>query len=93
MVLVEMMAVGIEELDRDLAAGAAAAFVGDPGALRLQVIAGAKHLVETRELEGEMMQALAIGVALVADQRQAMVIAVAAQEHHAARHHRAGIDV
>jgi len=35
------MAVGIEELDRDLAAGAAAAFVGDFGALRLQVIAGA----------------------------------------------------
>ena len=57
----EVMAVGIEELDRDLAAGAAAAFVGDLGAVRLQVIAGAEHLVERRELEGEMMQALAVG--------------------------------
>jgi len=40
------MAVGIQELDRDLAAGAAAAFVDDPGAVLLQVIAGAEHLVE-----------------------------------------------
>ena len=52
------MAVGIEELDRDLAAGAAAAFIGDLGAVRLQVIAGAEHLVERGELEGEMVQAL-----------------------------------
>ena len=86
------MAVGVEELDRDLAAGAAAALEGELGAVLLQVIAGAEHLVERGELEGEMMQALVrrrIGRA-VADQRQAMVIAVAAQEHHAARHHRPG---
>ena len=51
------MAVGIEELDRDLAAGAAAALVDDLGAVLLQVIAGAEHLVERGELEGEMVQA------------------------------------
>ena len=91
----EVMAVGIQELDRDLAAGAAAALEDDLGAVLLQVIAGAEHLVERGELEGEVMQRL-LGLAAAgsaADQRQAMVIAVAAQEHHAARHHVAGIDV
>ena len=56
-------------------------------------IAGSIQQIYFRE--GEMVQAL-VGAGIggaVADQGQAMMVAVAAQEHHAARHHRAGIDV
>src|SRR5262249_37563243 len=62
-------------------------------AVLLQVIAGVKHLFEGGELEGEMVQALVLLGVLAADQRQAVVIAVAAQEHHAARHLAAVVDV
>jgi hypothetical protein len=36
---------------------------------------------------------LAVGFRCTADQRQAVMVAVAAQEHHASRHHLVGIDV
>src|SRR4051794_6215382 len=49
-VQLEMMAVGIEELDRDLATGAAAALEHDLGAMVPEVLAGAEHLVERGEL-------------------------------------------
>jgi hypothetical protein len=42
------MPVGIEELHRHLAAGAAAALVDDLGAVLLEVIAGAEHFVQSR---------------------------------------------
>src|SRR5262249_41128647 len=45
------------------------------------------------KLERKMMQALVVGLILAADECQAMMIAITAQEYHAARHHRAGIDI
>jgi len=50
--------------------------------LFLQVIAGVKHLVEGGELEGEVMHSCP-SRRPCRDQGEAVVIAVAAQEHHA----------
>src|SRR5262245_39895705 len=69
----EMMAVGIEELDRNLAARAAAAFIDDLRAVCRQMIARPEHLVEGRKLEGKMMQALVVGLILAADEGEAMM--------------------
>ena len=58
------------------------------------MVARAHHLVEGRDLEGEVIE---LDIRRLgrhrADQRHAVVIRVAAQEHHAARHHLLGIDV
>jgi len=52
------MAAGIEEFDRGLAAGAATALIDDPGAVLVEAIAGAEHLVEGGELESQIRRPL-----------------------------------
>ena len=52
----EPVVVGIAELDRELAAGAAPALEIDRDAVAAQMVARAQHLVEGRHLEGEMVE-------------------------------------
>ena len=90
----EDVVVGVEKLDRDLAAGAPASVEDDLHAVGLQVRARPHHLVEARDLEGEMVELVAVrGPAGAADERHAVMVGVAAQERHAAGHHGLGIDV
>src|SRR5215470_11387603 len=98
----EVVAVRVGELDRDLAASAAAALENDGHAVLAEPGAGAKHLVERAHLEREVIEAPArclgdLAVALrslpAAHQRNAVMIAVDTHEHHAAGHHAVRVTV
>src|SRR5436190_20823095 len=81
----EVMIVRIAELDRDLAARAPPSFEVDldPGAA--QMLARAQDFAEGRHLEREMVHRARAGLVLEpADQREAMVIGVAAEKYESA---------
>ena len=88
------MAVRIAELDRDLHAGAPAALEMDRHVMLAQMVARAHHLIQGRDLERHMVQAAGAGFAAGRlEQRDAVMVGVAAQEHRAARHHVVAVDV
>src|SRR4029079_2832864 len=61
--------------------------------VRTQPGPGTEHLVGRADLEGAVVEAAALELAGAADQRHAVMVGVAAHEHHAARHHRLGIAI
>jgi hypothetical protein len=82
------MVVRIAELYGDLATGAPASFKIDLNLIGAQTITSPDDFGECRDFKGEVMQLLIGGLALAGtDQRQAMMVRVAAQENHSARHH------
>ena len=88
------MPVGIAELDGDLAAGAATPLEIDWDVVPSQVIACAQDLVECRNLEGQVIELEALRCAdQRPDKRHAMMVGIAAHEHHAAGNHLLGIDI
>src|SRR5205823_1310468 len=90
----EVMAVGIEELHRDLDTGAPAAFEHDRHAMLAQALASMEDFVQRIDLERHVVQlALFRWSRHRADERDAMMVRVAAHEHHATRHHLLGIDI
>ena len=90
----EPMIVGVAEFDRKLAAGAAAALEIDLDAMPAQMVASPYHFVEGRDLKGNVVQLDILRRRIRrTDKRDAVMVGVAAQKHHAARHHLLGIDV
>jgi hypothetical protein len=90
----QVVAVRIGELDRKLAAGAPAPLVVDRHVVLAQVLARPQHLVQRGDLERHVMERAMRRLALgKLEQRHAMMVGGAAQEHRAARHHVAVIGV
>src|SRR6266567_3615516 len=90
----EPVPVGISELDRDLATCAPPALEIDRNLLRAKEIAGAQHLVERAHLEGHVVEFLVVRLARHdPDERHAVMIGIAAHEHHAAGTHASGINI
>ena len=88
------MVVRIAEFYGDLAAGPAAALKIDLNLIRAQAITGPDDFGECRDFKCEVMQLFVRGLSFAgADQRQAMMVCVAAQKNHPARHHRFGINI
>ena len=82
------MVVRIAEFYGDLAAGPAAAFKIDLNLIGAQAITGPDDFGECRDLKCEVMQLFVGGLSFAgADQRQAMMVCIAAQKNHPARHH------
>src|SRR5688572_22547877 len=80
--------VRIAKLYGDLATGPAAALKIDLNLIRTQAITSADNFGECRNFKGEVMQLFVRRLALAgADQGQAMMVRVAAQKNHPARHH------
>jgi len=88
------MVVRIAELYGDLATGPAASFKIDLNVIGTQAITSPDNFGERRDFKCKVMQLLVCRLPFSgADQCQAMMVRVAAQENHAARHHRFGINV
>jgi hypothetical protein len=82
------MVVRIAELYGDLATGPAAALKIDLNLIRAQAITSAYNFGECGNFKGEVMQLFVRRLALAgANQRQAMMVCIAAQKNHSARHH------
>ena len=80
------MIVGVEELYRDLAAGAPAPEIRNLDAVFFEMIAGAEHFVDGRNLERHVVSSLPLpGASPRPGQRHGDP--GAAHEHHASRHH------
>ena len=89
-----MMSVGIAKLDGDLTARAPASLEIDRHLVLAQVIARTQHFIERRHLEGQMIEIVRGRRVLEgSDQRNAVVIGIAAHEHHAAFHHLVRVDI
>src|SRR5260221_3634349 len=90
----EPVAIGIAELHGNLHAGATPAVEIDLYLVFAQMVARADHLVERRDLEGNVVE-LDVGrlPRHRADQRDTVMIRIEAHEHHAARHHVGAVDV
>jgi hypothetical protein len=86
--------VRIAKFDSDLATGSAAAGEIDLDAVPAQMVVRPHDLVEGRDLEGEMVE-VEISRLLChrADERDSVMIGVAAQKDHAPGHHLLRIDV
>ena len=90
----EPVVVRVAELDRELAAGAPAALEIDRDPVPAQMVARPHDIVEAADLEGDVVQLDILGRRRGrADEGDAVMVAVAAQKHHAARHHLLGIHV
>ena len=88
------MVVGVAEFDGELAAGAPASLEIDHNPVPPQVIARPDDLVEVGDFEGDMVELDIFGRPRHrADQCDAVMVGIAAQEGHAARHHLLRIDV
>jgi hypothetical protein len=75
------MAVGVAELDGDLAAGPAPTFEIDLDAVLPQVITGAQDLIERADLKGDMVQFDILGRRRQRpDERNTVMVRVAAQK-------------
>src|SRR5919108_4328784 len=86
--------IGVAELDCYLTAGAPASFEVYFDGVRAQAIARADNVDKSRHLKGKVMQLFITGLPFAgADQRQTMMIGIAAKKNHSARHHLLGIDV
>src|SRR4029077_7533768 len=88
------MIVGIAKLDGNLAAGTATSLEIDFHVSGAQTVAGADDFRQGRYFESEMVQ-FPVRVFPVAGthQSQTVMIRVAAQKDHAARHHLFGVDI
>src|SRR6266436_8007093 len=88
------MIVGVAKLDGNLTAGTATSLEIDLRAMRAQAVARMDDLGQGRELESEMVQfPVRVFPITGADQRQTVMIRVAAQKNHTARHQLFGVDI
>src|SRR5262245_54436980 len=79
----EGMAVGIAKLDRYLGAGASPAVKIDRHAVFLEIIPGAKHVVDGRDFEREMMQFTLPGdFSALAHETEAVMVVVETHKNH-----------
>ncbi len=90
----EPVIIGIAKFDGDLTTGAAPAGKVDLDPMPAQMVVRPHDLIEGGHLEGDMVE---VGIRRRlfqrTDQRDPVMVRVAAQKHHAARHHLLGIDV
>ena len=89
----EIVAVRIREFHGDLTAGAPAALEVNRDPVFAEPGAGPEHFVEAAHLEGEVVQAAPLARVGATHQRDPVVIGVAPEEDHAARHHAVRIAV
>ena len=86
--------VGVAEFDRDLATGTAAASKVDFCAVLPQMVMCPHDFVQRGDLKGDMVEVrIRRRLPQRADQRDPVMIRVAAQKDHAAGHHLFGINV
>jgi hypothetical protein len=82
------MVVRIAEFYSDLAAGPPAALEINLNMIGAQAITGPDDFGECRDFKCEVMQLFISGLSFAgADQRQAMMVCIAAQKNHSAWHH------
>src|ERR1700730_5413180 len=89
----EVVAVGVPELDGDLAAGAAAALEVDRHAPLAQPRAGPEDLVERADLEREVIEAGVLAARRAPDEGDPVVVRVHPEEDHPAVGHLIGAAV
>src|SRR5712691_1102547 len=89
----EVVAVGVPELDRDLAAGPPPPLEDEGNAMLGEPRARPEHLVERPHLEREVVQAARVQLRGPAHEGDAVMIGIAAEKDHPARHHAIGIPV
>ena len=83
------MPIGVQKLDRNLAAGAPATLIVDDYIVCAQMVAGPDDFVQACDFKRHVMQrGVAYHAIKTADERKPVMIRVKTHEYHAARHHR-----
>src|SRR5882672_1271911 len=89
----EVVAVGVAELDGELTAGAPPSLEDDGDVVLAQPGPGAEDLVGRAHLECEVIERGALELRRAAHQRHAVMVRAHAHEDHAARHHAVRIPI
>lgn len=91
-VYLQVVAVGVQELHRDLRSGSPPAFKHDRHLMAAQMIAGAEDFIQGGDLKGEMVQLVPLpGTWRAAYQRNPMMVGVEAHEDHTVRRQLLGV--